>query len=239
MAVAVVLLAFSALVSGEAQGRQIESFKMAMTVAKDTSLTVQETIRINFGDEQRHGIFRDIPVAYDREGGKYRLTVRVLGVAEEHGKALPNEVTTGDDLHIRIGDPNVFVSGVKTYVIRYRVEGAVNRLPNHDEIYWNVTGNGWEEPVLSATSVIETSFAIPKERGEVACVTGAFGERGHACKTEAAHGKKAFKFTASTTSALSSGKGLTVVLSIPKGLMKTPEGKPAKRPRKSVVNQRP
>ncbi|MFO0764745.1 MAG: DUF2207 domain-containing protein [Patescibacteria group bacterium] len=47
---------------------QISRFDVMATIDKDRKVTVEETIEYDFGDYQRHGIYRYIPTAYDRNG---------------------------------------------------------------------------------------------------------------------------------------------------------------------------
>ena len=44
---------------------------------------------------------------------------------------------------IRIGDADVEISGRHTYTLTYRVEGALNAFPDHDELFWNAIGDEW------------------------------------------------------------------------------------------------
>jgi len=45
----------------------IKSFHSEINIEENTSLTVKETIEVNFPNE-KHGIFRVIPVVYSAEG---------------------------------------------------------------------------------------------------------------------------------------------------------------------------
>src|SRR2546422_11648275 len=62
VAVAVALFAAARPVSAD-EGWVITSFQSDITVNRDSSLTVLETIRENFAQEH-HGIFRSIPLRY-------------------------------------------------------------------------------------------------------------------------------------------------------------------------------
>ena len=61
---------------------------------------------------------------------------------------LPTSQNKRDDkkksyLEINIGDANQPSSGEKTYVIHYTVSGAIKYLADHDELFWNITGDKW------------------------------------------------------------------------------------------------
>jgi methyl coenzyme M reductase system subunit A2 len=67
---------------------------------------------------------------------------------------------TSGELNIRIGDANTYVSGNQTYVITYKVENATLFFDNHDELYWNVTGNAWKAPIEEA--IAEVTLGVEK-----------------------------------------------------------------------------
>lgn len=52
-----------------AAGETIRDFQVTAAVAADRTLTVTERITYDFGDNERHGIYRIIPTAYERYGG--------------------------------------------------------------------------------------------------------------------------------------------------------------------------
>jgi len=63
----------------------------------------------------------------------------------------------------------------QTYVITYRVENAILYLKDHDELYWNVTGNYWKAPILEASA--DVSLAI-KGKSKNMMAAGLYGPDG-------------------------------------------------------------
>ncbi|MEW6002807.1 MAG: DUF2207 domain-containing protein [Nitrospirota bacterium] len=61
---------------------------------------------------------------------------------------------TGNVINIRIGDADEYVSGMQTYVIIYKVEKAILLFNDHDDLYWNVTGNYWKAPIREASAIV-------------------------------------------------------------------------------------
>ena len=57
-------------------------------------------------------------------------------------------------MQLRIGDPNVLVSGQQRYVISYVLENAINPQEDQDEFYWNVTGSDHEVSIQTAAAVV-------------------------------------------------------------------------------------
>ena len=60
---------------------------------------------------------------------------------------LPEKAATepmANGVRIRIGDADKTIApGEHRYVIRYRTTRQIGRFADYDELYWNVTGNGW------------------------------------------------------------------------------------------------
>jgi hypothetical protein len=64
------------------------------------------------------------------------------------------------------------------YELRYRVERQLLHHEDRDELYWNVTGNGWVFPILKAS--VEIILPPAARIGEFTAYTGALGEQGKA-----------------------------------------------------------
>src|SRR5260370_7726485 len=64
-------IAGSACTSNE--GWVITSFQSDITISKDSTLTVIEDIKVDFGTQLKHGIFRTIPLRYRFDDSRYRL----------------------------------------------------------------------------------------------------------------------------------------------------------------------
>src|SRR3989344_838868 len=60
-------------------------------IKKDSSVRVTESISYNFGDMQRHGIYRDIPYRYFARGGKFTVGLKVLSETDENGEQNSNQ----------------------------------------------------------------------------------------------------------------------------------------------------
>ncbi|MEX2055229.1 MAG: DUF2207 domain-containing protein, partial [Candidatus Andersenbacteria bacterium] len=64
----------------------ITHFAAAITIQPDSTIDVTETITYDFGIDERHGIFRTIPVSYQARGGTYRLRVSDIVVTDAAGQ---------------------------------------------------------------------------------------------------------------------------------------------------------
>lgn len=195
---------------------KITSFNGEIKINTDSTINVQENIAYDFGENQKHGIFRFIPVKYKARGGNFNLRVSGIKVTDESGRAQNFAVSyPGDNVEIKIGDADKYVSGQKNYVISYVIRRAVNYFPDHDELYWNFTGDQWQVPIENASvKVILPDSA--KENLQMKCFEGVFGTTNE-CAASASENILEYK----TKGALDAGEGLTIVNGWPKGI--TPE----------------
>jgi hypothetical protein len=200
----------------------IRNFETAIVVAPDASVEITETIEVNAeGVSIRRGIFRDIPTVLAREGGGLqRSSLEVLSVTRD-GEAEPYATETiRDGTRIRIGRADTILSrGIHRYQIRYRMDRAARMFADYDELYWNATGNYWEFPILSATTVV----TLP-EGADITALnvfTGAQGATASAADVERISDRQA-RFT--TTGRLAPYEGMTVSVAFEKGVLVTPQG---------------
>ena len=175
-----VFLAATALVPAAPAGaqsgtEQITGYNTDVTIEPSGTIEVQETIAYDFGVVPHHGIFRTVPVRTSQSGksGYDRVyPLHVVSVTASPGTPAQYTVETdGDDQRIKIGDPDRTITGPHTYVITYRVRGAMNGFPDHDELVWNAVGVDWDVPIQNVTAVVHAPGAIQR----VGCTSGAFG----------------------------------------------------------------
>lgn len=142
---------------------EIARFEVAVVVHEDATATVTETIAADFGSEARHGIYRDIPILYtDRAGQSFRLRLHVEAITDDAGRPWRYTLSrVGRYQRLRIGDPNVTLSGSQIYRLRYLVQrGAIRFFPDHDECYWNLTGNEWAVPMRQVRAEIQLPRSV-------------------------------------------------------------------------------
>ncbi|MBU2025583.1 DUF2207 domain-containing protein, partial [Patescibacteria group bacterium] len=114
--------------------------------------------------------------------------------------------------------PDSFVQGEKTYVIKYKVWRALGFFDDHVELYWNVTGNEWQEPILKSSFEITLPEKIDQSKLRQACYTGAAGSTQNFCLGEIT-GDNQVSFKLEQGFFLKSNQGLTAVLSWPPGIV--------------------
>lgn len=209
-----------------AQGERILSFDSRVAIQADASLLVTETIRVRAeGQEIKRGIYRDFPQLYR---GRWGLVQRT---GFEVTRALRDGVPETFRLEARengqrvyLGKADVFLRpGEYTYELVYRTDRQLGFFADHDELYWNVTGNGWSFPIDQATATI-----IPPPGASVSAheaYTGPTGAKGKAYTSAVTDaGTVVFE----TTRGLAPREGLTVVVSWPKGFVTAPTAQTAR-----------
>ncbi len=202
-----------------AQYFTITKFHSDITIQKDSSFIVHETIEVKF-HRPRHGIYREVPFKYRDEFGKTITTpTAILSVKDGSGKPWKYQVRkAGSLVNIRIGDPKEFVSGNQTYVITYAVENAILFLNDHDELYWNVTGNYWKADILKASAEVSLATKEKSKNLWAAGFTGTFGSKALECEHEAYDNRGRFVAKKS----LAPSEGLTIAFGWDKGLVSPP-----------------
>jgi uncharacterized membrane protein YgcG len=216
VAAALVLTGSMASFAGaQTDGERIGSYDVAIRIEQTGTILVVERIDYDFDGASRHGIFRDIPnrLVYDK---RYDRVYPIDVISVEGSAGTPDQYklnSDGGELHIRIGDPNRTVSGRHTYTITYRVKGAMNGFAEHDELYWNAIGAGWDVPIDSAT----VDVTAPARLIGTACFQGSTGSN-LPCSGSAMDGSRAtFR-----QSGLQPYEGMTVVVGLPRGAVPAP-----------------
>ncbi len=211
--VAIAILAAARPVSAD-EGWVITSFQSNITVNRDSSLTILETIRVNFAQEH-HGIFRTIPLRYRYDDNHDRYYALQVQAVTDGTKDLQYDayVDSYNEV-IKIGDPNVMVSGDQVYVIQYTVEGALNSFDNHDELFWNVDGALWPVPKEAVSAHVTTPAGAWTE---LACYQGPTGSH-EACPTSALNNYLTF----SSTRPLAAGEQMSIAVKLVKGAVAVP-----------------
>ncbi len=185
-------------------------------------MVVAESIRI-WSNQQgiRHGILRDFPTHYTgRLGEQYVVGFRLLSVTLDGSPAEAHVENFENGKQIKIGSIGVVLSpGEHTFVIRYATNRQLGFLPEHDELYWNVTGNGWVWTIERASATVLLPSSIPVTDVKLGGYTGAHGSRAQEF-TSAVNPDGSFDF--SSQRRLLPRQGFTIFLEWPKGYIPPP-----------------
>lgn len=201
---------------------EIRAFAADITLRTDGSVRVIETIDVQAEQvEIRRGIYRDIPVTLRADdGSKIRVGFEVESVTRDGAPEQFRTERMGDFRRIWIGNPDVFISvGVHRYVITYTMDRMARSFADRDELYWNVTGNYWIFPI--ETAVARVTLPESGRITDLSAYTGLVGSSESAVRiTRVSDTEAIFR----TTRALGAGEGLTVSVSLAKGVIAYPQG---------------
>lgn len=201
---------------------KILNFHSDIKVNRDGSLTVSETILVQAeGINIQRGIYRDFPTRYkDRYGNRHRVGFQVLSVSRNGSNEAFHTQSRANGIRIYIGSEGVNLPhGEHEYRLVYRTTRQLGFFPEFDELYWNVTGNGWVFPINKASARIELPEPVAFEDIRSEYYTGAQGESGDNAE---------FSFRSSqvmefkTTKILQPRQGFTIALAWPKGIIHEP-----------------
>jgi uncharacterized membrane protein YgcG len=219
------LLAFAASLflaalplAGSASAREltIDSFNEQVQVGSNGVIDVTEVIDARFTG-QWNGIYRTIPVKYvTPQGFGYTLFLDVTSITDGAGQSLKYEQSTqGNYTKFKIYVPGAD-DATRTVVIRYRVLNAIRFFDDHDELYWNVTGDEWDAPIQEAAAHIELPVGVTGVRASA--YTGAYGSHSQDAQVDITGNDVEIH----TKSGLGFHEGLTAVVGVDKGFLHEP-----------------
>ncbi|MCL5090447.1 MAG: DUF2207 domain-containing protein [Patescibacteria group bacterium] len=187
----------------------VESFKSDLEVKQNMTLAVTEIIEVNF-EAAKHGIFRIIPIIYTNKGQTIKADLKLISVTDSQGVNLPATVSRyKQSLEIKIGDPNKTIIGRQTYVLSYEVKDVVLSYPDHEEVYWNVTGSEWDTVIKFAEATLTSAFAPITQ---VDCFASQAKAQAKDCTAESSSSSATF----TATTPLTWGNDFTIVTALDK-----------------------
>lgn len=198
----------------------VQDFSSDIIIHSDASVEITDSITVDFENNQRHGIYRHIPVIYERHGISYTMPLRVESITGDSGE--PEHYVfshQGNEVMIKIGDADRTISGVHFYRIKYRVERALNFFDKDKvpEFYWNVTGDQWPYPIDHASATVHVPTDVKPEDMRV---TSFYGPPGSTANAISQVNGIVAQFA--TSSPLQPGEGLTIVVGLPAGSVVPP-----------------
>lgn len=193
----------------------ISNYDVFIHITDSGVVNFQENILYDFGLLQRHGIFREIPfVKTNSDNKKYRIDFDNISVKNETADdATFTSSFESENLILKIGHPDQYVTGKNLYSIRYSASGALTYFSDHDELYWNVLGTDWEVPVNNFGAVVLLPEGISGSDVNFSCFTGYSGSVESACTYRYENGM----LKVATTRQLMPNEGVTIVVGFPKG----------------------
>jgi len=187
----------------------VERFESQIKIETNRSIQVTETIQYDFGQAERRGIFRNIPLQ--------DIDIANINALQNGGDATIDVSRGLRDITIRIGEEDKYLTGLQEYQISYQVKGAIRTLSDRDELAWQITGTEWEVPINQASAtVLFPEDMHPDIRDKVFCYTGVATSTEQNCTIEWV---SLNVMTVTSNTVLEPGQGLTLAIGLPLDLL--------------------
>lgn len=201
---------------------RIISFDSEININEDASLIVTERIKVYAaGDKIKRGIYRDFPTRYkDSYGNNINIRFDILEVLRDGNSENYHTENLSNGVRIYAGRSDYYLSeGEHIYTIRYKTDRQIGFFEKFDELYWNVTGNGWDFIIEKVSAIVTLPSNVSSDELKTFGYTGVSGSTGKDFKVQIISSKKViFK----TNHVLFPKEGLTIGVQWPKGLVSEP-----------------
>ncbi|MFA5080565.1 MAG: DUF2207 domain-containing protein [Candidatus Paceibacterota bacterium] len=195
-----------------ANAEEISNYQVDIQVNQDATVNIKESILYDFGNEQRHGIIRNIPYRYKNNAGNFNLRYENLSVKDENNNDYNFSISfEGENYSVKIGDKDILVTGQRNYIISYTVKRAIGYFSDHDELYWNAIGTEWTVPIKKVL-INMNGFGV----NNVKCFYGDYGSQNECSVFQMKNTYEA------TSENLDVGSGVTIAMSFNKGVIYEP-----------------
>ncbi|MGL4977329.1 MAG: DUF2207 domain-containing protein [Cetobacterium sp.] len=183
-------------------GYVIDNYRVNIDIDEKNIYKVEESIDVNF-KEPRRGIFRIIPEKFNG---------REIKVSDVKTNVKTHAKDEGDYIYLRLGDPEVYLTGAKNYIIKFKHNLGWDRLPKYDEVYYNLIGNDWDTEIKR----LEFSIKLPKEF-DASRVNFTSGVRGSTSNKDVKWSVDGNIIKGYTLKPLNPNESVTVALPLPEG----------------------
>ena len=217
--IVLVLLCCPLLVTAD---ERILDYRSDLRINEVGQLTVTETLRVKAeGNQIRRGIYREFPTHYkDRFNNNYRVDFDVISVRRDgqaeawHTKEMSNGIRT------YFGSANHTLSpGIYEYEFVFTTNRQLGFFDEHDELWWNVTGNGWIFPIDHVVATVTFPFQLAHEQFALSIYQGMYGSKETSGNVEVLSG---YQVRFESSRPLQAWEGMSVIVSWPKGLLTEP-----------------
>jgi uncharacterized membrane protein len=229
--------------NAENKSDRITWFNSVVRVGTDGKLLVQENITVYNGSGQintafsdeaslreaglanneiKRGIVRAFPLYYINSNHLFQNTTFKLKEVLLDGKKEDYHTESQENgILVYTGSEYVFLKeGSYSYRITYETDHQLKMLKDYDELYWNVTGNGWSFRIDSAMCTV----ILPKGANVLSntCYTGLQGAAESDCNITSSIVGDSVVIVFKTTRPLLPYHGITIATSWQKGIVAAP-----------------
>ena len=183
-------------------GYVINNYNVNLKVNEKNVYSVNEDINVNFL-ESRRGIYRVIPTKFNNR--KIKLTNLVSNEKSSY-------TDKGSYIYLRLGDPSIYLTGLKKYKISYDYDLGWDKNSKYDEVYYNLIGNDWDTVIKNVSFHIQMPKAFDPEK--INFTLGKFGSTNTNGVVWTVDG---LDINGYTTRALAPGESVTLALPLEEG----------------------
>lgn len=201
---------------------RILEYRSDIRVAANGGVAVTETIRVRAeGRDIRRGIYRDFPTAYrDRWGNHVKVDFVPLAVRRDGEDEAWHAERRANGVRVYFGSADHMLQpGIHEYSFSFATNRQLGFFADHDELYFNAIGTGWEFPIDRAVAIVTLPFTVPADALQLSVYTGFQGSRQADARIAAVAGGRV---QVETTRPLQPQEGLTLAVGWPKGLIAEP-----------------
>lgn len=164
---------------------KIRNYEVTVQINKNGTLTVNEVIDYQFGEEFKHGIYRYIPLRSKRFGFDVHKSFIKMNWIKRDGE--DEEYTKNhfyEGIRYRIGSETELVNLYRTesrYELNYDIYNAVFEKDGIYQVYYNAIGQFWNVPIEQASVIIRFPDGQKIKKNEIEKLevyTGSYGEKG-------------------------------------------------------------
>jgi len=133
---------------------EITKFEAHIIVNTDGSVDVTEMITARFHGKW-NGIYRTVPVDYHTpQGFNWSLQLSETSATSNDGASLKLESSRMDHYQkFKLWVPGA-EDATRIVWFHYRAANGLRFFDDHDELYWNITGDEWDVPIQSASAEV-------------------------------------------------------------------------------------
>ncbi len=200
----------------------ITSYHSDINIQQNGQLHIIETIQVRAENNQiKRGIYRDFPTLYKDNSGISKVGFTLISVQRDGVNDDYHTSNLSNGIRIYIGNRDVILKpGHYSYQIEFTTTQQLGFFNEYDELYFNVTGNGWNFPIRQASATVTLPEAVESSRISLTGYTGLKGSTQQFLTHDILHSGQ-FNFT--TTQPLQAHEGLTIVANWPKGIINEPD----------------
>ena len=198
----------------------IDNYNIDIVVNEDNTFNITEKICAIF-NQPKHGIYRKIPLRntvtrLDGTTSKNRARVTDIKVSDEFTKSVENQ-----NLVIKIGSPNITLTGKQEYEISYKYSIGKDPLKEIDELYYNIIGDEWDTVINNVTF----SIKMPKEF-DISKLGFSSGLKGSTSNSNITYDVKENTIIGKYNGVLNPNEAMTIRLELPEGYFVKEKFKP-------------